>query len=45
MMMLLDYGYTADEIEEMFMDDTLLHSCLAEIHSMYEQEDMCELCI
>ena len=36
--LLLDYGFSADEIEEMLMNPNLLEDALAEI-SVLEQED------
>ena len=33
-LMLLEFGYTADEIEEMFMDDDLLQRCLSDINEI-----------
>ena len=36
--LLLDYGFSADEIEEMLMNPNILEDALAEI-SVLEQED------
>lgn len=43
-MLLLDYGYTADDVEEMLMDFDLLESTLADIKELYEFEDIYEYC-
>ena len=43
-MLLLDYGYTADDVEEMLMDFDLLENTLADIKELYEFEDMYEYC-
>ena len=43
-MLLLDFGYTADDIEEMFMDSDLLKETLADIKEMNEYEDLWEYC-
>ncbi len=42
--MLLDYGYTAMEIEEMFMDSDLLHSAIQEVkHSSFYDNFLSEV--
>ena len=43
-MLLLDYGYTTDDVEEMLMDFDLLENTLANIKELYEFEDMYEYC-
>ena len=43
-MLLLDYGYTADDVEEMLMDFDLLENTLADIKELYEFEDTYEYC-
>ena len=43
-MQLLDFGYTADDIEEMLMDTDLLHETLDDIRQMNEFEDIWEYC-
>ena len=42
--LLLDYGYTADDVEEMLMDFDLLENTLADIKELYEFEDTYEYC-
>ena len=42
-LMLLEFGYTADEIEEMFMDDDLLQRCLSDINEIDIFEEAYEL--
>ena len=44
-MLLLDFGYTADDIEEMLMDSDLLKETLADIKEMNEYEDLWEYCV
>ena len=44
-MLLLDFGYTADDIEEMLMDSDLLKVTLADIKEMNEYEDLWEYCV
>ena len=44
-MLLLDYGYTADDVEEMLMDFDLLENTLADIKELYEFEDIYECCL
>ena len=39
--LLLEYGYTCDEIEEMLMDHSLLHQALGDIKDVYGDK-MCE---
>ena len=39
--LLLEYGYTCDEIEEMLMDHSLLHQALSDIKDVYGDK-MCE---
>ncbi len=42
--MLLDYGYTAMEIEEMFMDSDLLRSSIQEVkHSSFYDNFLSEV--
>ena len=43
-MLLFDFGYTADDIEEMLMDSDLLVETLADIKEMNEYEDLWEYC-
>ncbi len=43
-MLLFDYGYTADDVEEMLMDFDLLENTLADIKELYEFEDIYEYC-
>ena len=43
-MLLLDFGYTADDIEKMLMDSDLLEETLADIKEMNEFEDLWEYC-
>ena len=43
-MLLLDYGYTADDVEEMIMDFDLLENTLADIKELYDFEDTYEYC-
>ena len=43
-MLLLDFGYTADDIEEMLMDSDLLVETLVDIKEMNEYEDIWEYC-
>lgn len=43
-MLLLDFGYTADDIEEMLMDSDLLKETLADLKEMNEYEDLWEYC-
>ena len=43
-MLLLDFGYTADDIEDMLMDYDLLEQTLDDIKEMNEYEDICEYC-
>ncbi len=43
-LLLLDYGYTADEIEEMLMDSDLLEDALLGIKELSETEDLFEYC-
>lgn len=38
-LLLLDYGYTADDVEEMLMDSDLLEETLDGIKEMNEYED------
>ena len=35
--LLLDIGYTCDEIEEMLLDDTLMQEALTEAKTLFEQ--------
>lgn len=45
-MLLLDFGYTADDIEEMLMDSDLLEETLADIKEMNHQyEELWEYCV
>jgi len=44
-MLLLDFGYTADDIEDMLMDYDLLEQTLDDIKEMNEYEDICEYCV
>ncbi len=41
---LLDYGYTADDIEEMLMDSEMLEETISDIKEMNEYEDLWEYC-
>ena len=43
-LLLLDYGYTADDIEEMLMDSDLLDDTLSGIKEISETEDLFEYC-
>ena len=43
--LLLDFGYTADDIEDMLMDSDLLEETLADIKEMNEYEDLWEYCV
>ena len=43
-MLLFDFGYTADDIEEMLMDFDLLVETLADIKEMNEYEGLWEYC-
>lgn len=43
-LLLLDYGYTADDVEEMLMDSDLLEDTLLNIKELSETEDLFELC-
>jgi hypothetical protein len=43
-MMLLDYGYSAEEIEEMLMDTDMLEETVRELRSVEEWEDILEFC-
>ena len=44
-MLLLDFGYTADDIEEMLMDSDLLEETLADIKEMNQYEELWEYCV
>ena len=44
-MLLLDFGYTADDIEDMLMDYDLLEQTLYDIKEINEYEDICEYCV
>lgn len=43
-LLLLDYGHTADDVEEMLMDSDLLEYILSGIKELNETEDLFELC-
>ena len=43
-LLLLDYGYTADDVEEMLMDSGLLDDTLSGIKELNEAEDWFEYC-
>lgn len=43
-LLLLDYGYTADDVEEMLMDSDLLEDVLSGIKELNESEDWFEYC-
>jgi hypothetical protein len=43
-MLLLDFGYTADDIEDMLMDYDLLEQTLDDIKEINEYEDLYEYC-
>ena len=43
-MLLLDFGYTADDIEDMLMDYDLLKQTLDDIKEINEYEDLYEYC-
>lgn len=43
-MLLLDFGYTADDIEEMLMDSEMLEETISDIKEMNEYEDLWEYC-
>ena len=43
-LLLLDYGYTTDDIEEMLMDSDLLDDTLSGIKEISETEDLFEYC-
>ncbi|MGN0612843.1 MAG: glucosamine 6-phosphate synthetase [Porcipelethomonas sp.] len=44
-MLLLDFGYTADDIEEMLMDSDLLSDTIADIKEVNEYEELWEYCV
>lgn len=43
-LLLLDYGYTTDDVEEMLMDSDLLEEALSGIKEIDETEDLFEYC-
>lgn len=43
-MLLLDFGYTADDIEEMLMNSDLLEETLSDIKELNKYEDLWEYC-
>lgn len=43
-LLLLDYGYTADDVEEMLMNSDLLEDTLSGIKEINETEDLFEYC-